>query len=307
MFITIINKILHSLFINFLRLLSFLPLKYLRLIGNIIGFCVFHFSNKASKRLKHNLLITKICNNNHLDNNKQLNQMAFNSCLEFGKTIIETACIAWNRNKQHNASLIVKVEGLDLVKQEANSNTSTIVFLTPHMGNFEIAAKATASFLSNKKFTFLYKPSKNNSLQQMMLNGRKENNITLTPTNKRGIMTLIKAIKQNNYIGILPDSVASSDGVWVNFFNQKVFATTLASKIILQKKLPTFIVTSYRVSDGFHINYIPYKPSSEDIAQTTQEIYSIIMQAIMKHPTQYFWTYDRFRKIYHAESTQCRL
>jgi KDO2-lipid IV(A) lauroyltransferase len=129
-----------------------------------------------------------------------------------------------------------------------------------------------------------------------MYNGRLENNIKPVPTNKHGVMSLFRALRNNEFVGMLPDSVAShGDGVWTNFFGQKVFATTLAAKFILLDNVTTFIVTSARVNGGFIVEYIPFVPESNNIANVVQEVYNILERVVLQNPTQYYWSYDRFR------------
>jgi KDO2-lipid IV(A) lauroyltransferase len=286
----LIKKIIFNPLLCFI---SYLPLSWVRSIGSLVGMISLRLSTKTANRLRNNLLITGICDESEID--KYIIQVAE----EFGKTILETICIAWFRDKKHNASLVLESHGLDMV-ESCIQEGRPILFLTPHIGNFEIALKATAYKLKNN-FTVLYKPSKDEWFHSLMLNGRSEDNIKPVPTNSRGVLALVKALKKREFIGILPDSVASGgDGVWVNFFKQKVFATTLAAKMSSFENVATFVVGSRRVKGGFVVDYIPYLPKTSDINTITQEIYTVIENIVVEAKTQYFWSYDRFRVPDHA-------
>jgi len=274
--------------LGLLKLLSVLPLTILRGLGALVGIIGLKFSKKSRMRLRANLLKTGMATNENID------KMAKKTAIEFGRTLVETICIAWQRSKAYNASLILETINFRLVKEAVQSGKA-LVFLTPHIGNFEIALKYTAQKL-DREFTVLYKPTKDKWLNALMYKGRTENNIHPVPTNRNGVLALVKALKRKEAIGVLPDSVASQgDGVWVNFFGQKVFATTLAAKMALTPKVITFVVASRRIPGGFVVEYVPYLVQTQEINSLVQDLYSIFEKIVLQAPEQYYWSYDRFR------------
>ncbi len=274
--------------------MAYLPLCFLRSFGSLVGYIAFGLPKKSSKRIRDNLLATNLATLNNVD------EMVLKTARELGKTLIETTSIAWYRSKKHNASLIKKTIGFEYMESVLNSG-KPVVFLTPHCSSFEVAAKATAS-LTKRMFTILYKPSKEAWFNKMMIEGRTEDNITLVPTNRLGVLTLAKNIRAGGVIGILPDSIASSgDGVWIEFFGKKMFAPTLAAKMVLTPDAATFIVSIKRIRGGFSMNSVPFKPVDDEITNVVRDIYKVIEDAILEAPEQYYWSYDRFRVPYHAK------
>lgn len=277
-----------------LYIFSFFPLSIIRFLGNLVGIIVYKYSKKTRERTKKNLLITGIAT---VDN---VEQMALNVAKNLGQTLIETILFAWNRNQYFNSKLIKKNRNIEQVFVSIKAN-KPIIFLTPHIANFEIIVKSTAYILQKSKFTIIVKPSKNKLFNKLMFNGRYEKNINPVPTNKTGVISLIKALKNKQIIGILPDSVAShGDGIWVDFFGQKVFATTLSAKMIQYQLADVYIVNSIRVRNGFEVDFIKYDMKVNDTKYIVQEIYNILENMIKSNPEQYFWSYDRFRKPDHA-------
>ena len=271
-----------------LFLFSLLPLPVLRGIGALVGLSMLKLSKRASVRLRENLLATGMCTPAGVE------AMAKQTSMELGKTLVETACIAWQRSKEYNAKLIVKTTNQDLVEQALMQNQA-VLFLTPHIGNFEISLKYTASKIK-RSFTVLYKPDKDPLLEKLMFEGRHEDNITPVPTTRSGVVQVVRALQNKQIVGILPDNVASQgDGVWVEFFHKKVFATTLAAKLALMQGVTIFLAYSYRVKHGFELEYIPFTPTSLDIASVVKEIYTMIEGVVRRSPTEYYWSYNRFR------------
>lgn|SRR6185437_7427857 len=275
------------------RLMGYLPLSVLRGFGSIVGVVAVKFSKRSGKRLRTNLLATGMCTEENVD------KFARDAAKEWGKTIVETIAIAWQRGPSKCVKLAS--QGINFDQMLAATKFGPVIFLTPHIGNFEIGVKATSAIVTDRVFNILYKPSKDPVFNAIMLDGRTEKNINPVPTTRHGVANLLRALKGGGIVGILPDNVASGgDGVWVDFFGKKVFATTLAAKLILYPGATTFFVSSMRVEDGFVIDYRPYVPKTTDIAEIVQDLYRMLETVVLKAPTQYYWSYDRFRTPAHA-------
>jgi Kdo2-lipid IVA lauroyltransferase/acyltransferase len=275
------------------RLLSYLPLSFLRGIGSVIGVVALKFSKRSGKRLRANLLATGMCKPDNVD------RFAYATARELGKTLIEIIAIDWQKSPKECQKLVAQRANFE--QMLAAASFGPVVFLTPHVGNFEIGVKATSEIIKNRIFNVLYKPSKDPVFDAIMLDGRTEENIKPVPITRHGVGHLLRALKNGGLVGLLPDNVASSgDGVWVDFFGKKVFATTLAAKFVLFPKVTTFFVYSIRVKDGFVIDYLPYVPNTTDVAVVVQDLYKMLESIVLKAPTQFYWSYDRFRRPAHA-------
>lgn len=281
-----------------LRILSLLPLKVLQCLGGALGVLAFKFSSKFARKIKANLSKVKICPIDEID------KYAVLSAKSLGQLAIENLCFVWQNSKDKVAKHIPidKVLGLDELTL-AMDNSRPILFLTPHIGNFEVGLKYTANYFNKSKFNVMYKKSKSEWLNDLMLKGRGGTNINPVPTTRQGVAALLRAIKNNEIIGLLPDHVASlGEGEWVKFFDAPVFATSLAAKLSLIPNVATFIVGCYREDRGFSLEFIPFKPTNNELKTTMQQIYNSLEQIILKAPTQYFWSYSRFRIPPHAPS-----
>ncbi|MCX8514244.1 MAG: hypothetical protein ORN24_01600 [Burkholderiales bacterium] len=273
-----------------LSLLAILPISWLRKIGALAGVIGLYTSSQSKQRLINNLIISNMCSANEAE------KFAQQCAKEWGKTLIEIAGIAWARSIDNNAKLVTEVVNLEWMQQVLAQN-SPVLFITPHLGNFEVALKYTAKMVPQRIFTVLFKPAKSQLLNEVMLDGRVGTNISPVPTDRKGIYTLVKELKNNGIAGILPDSVSSnSDGTWIDFFGNKVFATTLAAKMSLLPNVTTIFAVAYRIKNGFRVEYSGFTPTTNNVEQVVQNIYKVLEQIILKQPQQYYWSYDRFRK-----------
>lgn len=273
---------------SILWILSKLPLGEIRCLGATIGLISFKFSKKSANRLAHNLLITGLATP------QTVNKMARKAAKAWGMTLAEAALIAWQKNQKRVNKLTHVDESFYAVKKLMEAGAK-IVFLTPHIGNFDIVVKYF-SYNLPMNIHILYKPLKDPVLNEIMYLGRKEARITPVPTNRKGVLSLMKHLKLGGVIGILPDNVASGgDGEWVKFFGQDVYATTLAARICQMPDVQVIMVAETRTKAGFEAKCIMFNPSSTDTHAITQELYIEIEKLVREAPEQYYWSYDRFR------------
>ena len=274
---------------SLLWLLSKLPLSAIRGLGGLVGLAALRLSKKSARRLPHNLLITGLATP------ETVAQMSIATAKAMGMTLAEAILIAWSKNRRR-IDKIFKVDASFYAVKQLLESGQNVVFLTPHIGNFEVAVKYFAYHLP-MQLNILYKPAKNPAIESIMFNGRSEANILPVPTNRKGVLALMKHLKSGGCIGVLPDNVASSgDGEWVKFFGQDVYATSLAAKISQIPNTSVVLVSSLRTDGGFLSKCVPFKPSTDNIQQTMQELYSAIEELVREAPEQYYWSYDRFRQ-----------
>src|SRR3990167_4340872 len=107
---------LQKIILNFIfKTLSYLPLTSLQYIGGKVGILAMKLSKRAGNRIKSNLLATGMCNESEVDS------MARDVAAEFGKTLFESTCIAWQHSKKKIAKLVLEAKNFDLVLQAASS------------------------------------------------------------------------------------------------------------------------------------------------------------------------------------------
>lgn len=278
-----------------LKLLSLLPLSAIRALGAFVGLMSLRFSKRSANRLRENLLLTGIATPENVE------ALARSNAKAMGMTLSEAALIGWQKNQKYIKSLFETDENFDKCK-EILASGKNILFLTPHVGNFELGIKYYA-YTMPMDINILYKPSKDTVLNEIMLEGRTEENVTPQPTNRKGVLSLIKHFKSGGTLGILPDNVASGgDGEWVKFFGHDVYATSLSAKICQMPDTITVLVNIIRTAKGFKTKNVFFTPSSNDTHTIMQELYQAIESLIEETPEQYYWSYDRFRNVDHAKA-----
>lgn len=261
--------------------LSLLPVPVLHSLGNVLGHVLFHIARKAKSRTIENITQSGLFPN-------QTTQAVRQSFIEMGKAILETPYI-WNCNSQQIGNLMQQVHGWDTVESGINRNKG-IIFLTPHMGSFEITSLYYARY---HPITVLYRPPKKKWLMPFINIGRTRHNITLAEANASGVRKLLQALKKGEAIGILPDQIpATGEGTWADFFGKPAYTMTLASKLAEKTGAAVIMAFGERLDKGrgytLHLNQV-------DSIATPLLLNQAIEMQIKQCPSQYYWNYHRYK------------
>src|SRR5205823_1218766 len=144
-------------------------------------------------------------------------------------------------------ALVKSVEGADAAFA-ARSAGQALLFLTPHMGSFEIAAQYAAVHVP---ITVLYRRPKAAWLEPLMRAGRGRSNVRLVPADLTGVREIFRALQRGEAVGFLPDQVPGvGEGEWSEFFGRPAYTMTLAAKLASRDNVACFLAFARRLPRG---------------------------------------------------------
>ena len=223
---------------------------------------------------------------------------------EAGKQALELSRI-WLRTLEETNAQVVEVTGWEYV-EAARAGGKGIVFLTPHLGCFEITAQYYSAF---GDITVLYRPPRQAALQAMIEGGRKRERLHLAPADLSGVRSLIKALKRGEAVGMLPDQAPKvGEGVWLDFFGRPAYTMTLAARLT-ETGATTLMAWGERLPGGrgYRLHFHPPGTRLEGdtiarAAHINREIEALVRQC----PAQYLWGYNRYKQPAGAEPPPVR-
>jgi len=261
--------------------LALLPLPTLHFLGNALGHVLYLSARKAKSRTIENITQSGLFPD-------QTMQAVRQSFIGMGKAILETPYI-WNCNSQQVGDLMQQVHGWESIELGLSANKG-IIFLTPHMGCFEITS---LYYARNHPITVLYRPPKKKWLMPFINTGRTRRNITLAEANASGVRKLLQALKKGEAIGILPDQIpASGEGEWADFFGKPAYTMTLASKLAEKTGATVIMAFGERLDNGK--GYALHLTKVDSIASPSL-LNQAIQRQIKQAPSQYYWNYHRYK------------
>lgn len=266
-----------------IRILSLLPLQLLHNLGALLGWAAFACSPTYRRHLRENLALA---------GGWALNARTA-AIVEAGKTILELPKI-WLRPQQEVVARVVKVSGWEWVEAAWRKSNPGILFLTPHLGCFEITAQYYAS---HRPISVLYRPPKQAWLRPLVEKGRGAN-LRLASADLSGVRRLLKALKQGEAIGMLPDQVpGKGEGIWAPFFNRPAYTMTLAARLAAGGATVLLAYAERLVyGAGYHIKLRPLSaPLTGTLEERVVQLNHELEELIRECPGQYLWGYNRFK------------
>ena len=182
-----------------------------------------------------------------------------------------------------------------------------IVFMTPHMGCFEVTAqgfarrygRAASANSPGQGITVLYRPARKAWLRALVDSARARPGLLAAPTTLGGVKQLIQALKNGQAVGLLPDQVPPAGlGVWAPFFGQPAYTMTLAARLAQQPGAVVLIAWGERLPWGrgycIHLS-APQQawPSAPEAAAA--QVNTEMAQLIRQRPGHYLWGYARYK------------
>jgi Kdo2-lipid IVA lauroyltransferase/acyltransferase len=176
-----------------------------------------------------------------------------------------------------------------------------VIFLTPHLGCFEIIGQAWAEQFgqTHGSFTVLFRPARKAWMGELVANSRNRPGLSTVPTNLSGVRQMIKALRRGEAVGLLPDQVPPDGmGLWAHFFGKDAYTMTLAARLAAQTDASVLVGWGERLSWGRGYKLHFYQLNQEldcnpelAVRQMNQEMEALIRAC----PTQYLWGYGRYK------------
>jgi len=269
-----------------IRFLAHLPLPLLHNLGALLGWAVFIVSPTYRRHLR--------------ENTAQAGDWAraarTETIAEAGKGILELPKI-WLQPQAQMLNSIVRISGWALVEAawHGENQRRGILFLTPHLGCFEITAQYYAS---HRPITVLYRPPKQVWLQTLVERGRGGDFLKLAAADRSGVRTLLKALKRGEAVGMLPDQVpGNGEGIWASFFGRPAYTMTLAVRLA-EGGATVLLAYAERLAygAGYHLKLRALAaPLTGSLEQRAMQLNRELETLIRECPGQYLWAYNRYK------------
>lgn len=176
-----------------------------------------------------------------------------------------------------------------------------VLFLTPHLGCFEITAQAYALRYGQHghPMTVLFRPPRKAWLVPLVTASRARPGLSTAPTTLAGVKQMLKALKSGACVGLLPDQVPpTGQGIWTPFFGKDAYTMTLSARLALQTGATLLLAWGQRLpwGRGYVVHVTPFGGAlSSDVVQATLQINQAMERLVLQAPSQYLWGYARYK------------
>ncbi|WP_373741579.1 lysophospholipid acyltransferase family protein [Neisseria sp.] len=273
------------------RCLSTLPLRVLHALGDVLGTVAFYVAAKDRERIRGNLHTAGILSDDN----------AIKKVLrETAKGGLELP-VAFFRRPEQVAALFKTVNGWEHVQTALDAGEG-LLFITPHIGSYDIAGRYISEQLPFP-LTAMYKPPKIKAFDAVMQAGRVRGKGKTAPTSIQGVKQVIKALRAGEATIVLPDHVPDpeegGEGVWADFFGKPAYTMTLAGKLAQVKGVKALFFVGERLPEGqgFSLHIEPLRGTlTGDKGTDARVINENVEYWIRRFPAQYLFAYNRYKR-----------
>ena len=177
-----------------------------------------------------------------------------------------------------------------------------ILFLTPHLGCFEVAAQAYAAKFGQygQPITVLFRPPRPSWLRSLVEQSRKRPGLMTAPTTLAGVKQMVRALKAGECVGLLPDQVPpEGQGEWTPFFGKQAHTMTLSVRLAAQTGATVLFAWGERLAWGrgyrVHVQSFP-QTWSVSMPEALQQMNRVLETMVLHASQQYLWGYARYKQ-----------
>ncbi|MGH8785893.1 MAG: lysophospholipid acyltransferase family protein [Cupriavidus necator] len=263
------------------RLFAALPLPVAHAAGRILGRLVYALPGRYRQHLQQNAVQAGFVESD----------FARQAAGETGAMMTELARV-WYRSQVSLGQVLC--DDWEVIER-ALAEGRGLIMLTPHLGCFELAARYAAERIS---LTIMFRPHRKAQLRNLLQTVRDTSSLKAVPATSQGVRSFVRALRQGEAVGLLPDHAPKGDGVWVPFFGRMAYTMTLPGKLAAQTGAPLIIAAGERLAGGrgwrMHVKRLA-GPLPQTVEAQAAWINSEMEEMIRRFPLQYLWGYNRFK------------
>jgi KDO2-lipid IV(A) lauroyltransferase len=271
-----------------IKLVAILPLRLARSFGVVCAALINLTKAKVYRITKINLQMTQT-----QLSSKELEKLCKKSVESTLVNSFEMPII-WHQTDQWVADKIERVDNLEIFN-DCLAKQKGVILLSPHFGNWEIFGRHLSLLAPT---TFLYQPPKFDAFEDFVVSARGKSGGKLAATNQRGIGKLLKALRNGEVTGILPDQVPKPpSGCYADFFSVPAYTMTLIHGLIQKTGCQVVLGFGLRTRTGFRLAFesVPDDLYSEDLQTSVDALNRSVEKVILNDVSQYQWAYKRFK------------
>jgi len=264
-----------------LRLIARLPLPVLHALGRLAGRLIYLLPGRYRQQLRANAAQAGY----------PTPAFARHAAGETGAMVAETPRV-WFQND----ACLAQIESRDeTMLDAARAEGRGILYLTPHLGSFEVTARHLARAAP---LTVMFRPPRSQMLACVMTAARNTSGVTAVPASLQGVRAFVRALQRGQAVGMLPDQVPrAGDGVWAPFFGRMAYTVTLPCRLARQANAIVILIAAERLAHGrgWRIHAVR-APELPDAAKAQATLINRAMETLIRRaPEQYLWSYNRYK------------
>ncbi|MHB8844629.1 MAG: lysophospholipid acyltransferase family protein [Nitrospirota bacterium] len=269
---------------------AILPYRFSVAAGGILGFLVYYaLPRDRNRAIEH---LTKAFPEH---DPQWVRATAHRTFIHLGKCLMEEMAINPRRLRR-----VVSFQGRERL-HEAIGQGKGVVYVTGHIGNWEIMGAAVAA---EHSLSVVAAPIEPEPVNDMIVGLRASMDVrTILRSRPGAAKELIRVFRENRILGILIDQDTDVEGAFVDFMGIPAWTPTAAAQMAIKFGAPVVFGYIQRQDNGHHVITVegPLElrrtgNDDEDIRTNTAMFTSRIEEVIRRNPEQWVWMHRRWRR-----------
>jgi KDO2-lipid IV(A) lauroyltransferase len=294
------SPIVGGLALGTIRALAGMPLRWTQILGAAMGYLAWRVPSnwRQVSDVNISLCLPELSTTERVRLSRDGLVNTFQTLMELGPMFRWPA--------QRLAKLESGDENPDLLHQAMKVGRG-VILLGPHIGNWEF----TSHYLAARyPFAAMYRPPRIREIDEALRKSRERIGAELVPATGTGLRRICRILKGGGLVGILPDQEpVKSHGVFAPFFGVPALTMTLVGDLHREFGSPVLFGWMERTEKGnFRGRLLPAPEGldAEDKVEAATQLNLGVETVVRACPSQYLWSYKRFRTRPAAEAAELR-
>ena len=277
-------------------LVRIMPLRIGRIFCRLTGDAFFLLSSRRRKLALENLQMAFGSEKSPAE----IRSIARRSVHSFFLTCFE---MVWVTRQRPDWRLQACMDEFEVGRQrlrELYEKAGGIIFVTPHLGNWEIFLRLAQ--LAEVPLVIVARPLDNPLLEKLVTRSRTATGQRII-YKKNAMFAMEEALRQGRCVGILADQ--SSRGIPASFFGRPAYTTVIPAILAYKYNRPIVVVACVRKERALEYRGSMSDPLWPDLAanegselkRLTEAMNRWMETFILSQPDQWLWMHDRWKRV----------
>ncbi len=272
--------------IAFMRLLSHLPLPWVRGLGRLLGWVLYGVAASRRNVVQVNLALCFA----HWTA-QQRRATAVQTFVYFAQAWLDRGWL-WHSSPQTTRTRLRLTGVVDVLLDDR-----PVVIFAPHFVGLDAGWTALTQQIQ-RNFTTIYTHQTNADVDEWVRQGRSRFGSTQLFDRNDGPKVLVTALRARRALYLLPDmNYDPKDSVFVPFFGVPAATVTSLSRFARLGRAKVVPVVTRMTASGYDVQVLPAWPDfpSDDVEQDTRLMNQQLETYVNAMPAQYYWVHKRFK------------
>jgi len=278
-----------ALFVGFMRLLSHMPLKGIRVLGHLLGWVLWSLMRSRKHIVQTNL--TLCFPEKSSSEIKQLTRAHF---VQFAQSLLDRAWL-WHAPMQLVESRL-KWVGTPAAFSQLDADGPKIV-LAPHFVGLDAGGMAL-TLRAGKPVAFIFVPQHNKVMDDWVTEGRQRTGNVKPYFRREGVKQIMSGLRKGEMLHLSPDmDFGPEESIFVPFMGVNAATVPSLSRFARLGRAQVLTLVTRMTPGGYEIELEEAwrEFPTDDLTADTLRMNEVLETAIRRSPSQYYWVHKRFK------------